>query len=402
MVSFRKKKQPSKLQKLLCTGALSLFALSLPLRTVGDETYTTPSPTPSSYTQEIGVKNEETTPVLMYHKIDKKEDRFTVSPTRLWNHLLYLREHRYQLRTFKEHVQDPNQDPRTAVLTFDDSTEDHFRIIEGTLDPNCAVGILERFRRTYPDFPVTATFFVNTRMENGKPMFEQEGLERTKLEYLVREGYEVGSHGATHEDFSRLNAMQLSVNLKEFEISSFAYPYGSLPSPVKQQLINSRYAYTAHAWGGKSQGTRRRKVPRIEIGPDTDLSRYVTMNDPTPQEHVTYAKNTDKRNVYKGMENHESNGRSNPQLQTRTTHYNWQSDDCYRGQSGHQRGSCKTRRQKSYLQHWKERYRGRSTISSRELRGNQSTLPKRYARTESRPSSYHQLGKFFRNLFSKK
>ena len=36
------------------------------------------------------------------------------------------------------------------------------------IDPNCAVGVLEEFKKKYPDYNVTATFFVNGGI------FEQE------------------------------------------------------------------------------------------------------------------------------------------------------------------------------------------------------------------------------------
>lgn len=52
------------------------------------------------------------------------------------------------------------------VLTFDDGLENNIKVTgldsDGNIiiDPNSAVGILEEFKKKYPDFNVTATFFV--------------------------------------------------------------------------------------------------------------------------------------------------------------------------------------------------------------------------------------------------
>lgn len=50
------------------------------------------------------------------------------------------------------------------VLTFDDGLENNIKVTgldsDGNIiiDPNSAVGILEEFKKKYPDFNVTATF----------------------------------------------------------------------------------------------------------------------------------------------------------------------------------------------------------------------------------------------------
>jgi len=51
-----------------------------------------------------------------------------------------------------------------VVLTFDDSSPGQFRYLaqngSTSVDPDCAVGILEAFARRHPDFGLAATFFV--------------------------------------------------------------------------------------------------------------------------------------------------------------------------------------------------------------------------------------------------
>lgn len=231
----------------------------------------------------------EQVPVFMYHHIDHDEDRFTVSPERLWDHLDYLREHDYSLITFKEFAEQEIHavgSGRAAVLTFDDSTQDHFRFQDdGRIDPHSAIGILERYRGAHPEYRVTATFFVNTTTQDGLPPFEQPGMTREKLHLLSERGYEIGAHGSTHSDFGEFSPYQAVHNLDVFAavfneylpgytIQSFAYPYGSIPSEQVLREVSKRYPYTAHAWGGIARSGDLHLIPRIEIGPDTDISRY--------------------------------------------------------------------------------------------------------------------------------
>lgn len=89
------------------------------------------------------------------------------------------------------------------VLTFDDGAENNFRVLgeengELVIDPNCAVGILEEFKNKYPDYGVTATFFVN------QGLFEQEEYNLKILKWLVSHGYDIGNHTMNHVDFTEV------------------------------------------------------------------------------------------------------------------------------------------------------------------------------------------------------
>jgi peptidoglycan/xylan/chitin deacetylase (PgdA/CDA1 family) len=224
-------------------------------------------------------------PILMYHHIGTRENRFTVSPKRLEDHLKQLHRENYHLRTFTEMQQ--GTQGKTAVLTFDDSTEDQFRFLsDGSIDPTSAVGILEKYRKQHPDYRVTATFFINIQTQQGKPVFEQEGLEAKKLQYLVNHGYEIGSHGYKHHNFAKLSAEQIREDLTkfqdkmaqlvpEYQVKSFAYPYGSLPDSARQRVVEEFYPITAHAWGGMAHASQDHNVPRIETGPQTHLAQYL-------------------------------------------------------------------------------------------------------------------------------
>lgn len=90
------------------------------------------------------------------------------------------------------------------ILTFDDGREDNFKVLgkkdnKLEIDPNCAVGILEEFKKKYPDFHVTATFFLN------EELFNQEEYNKEIITWLVEHGYDIGNHTLSHPDFTKIS-----------------------------------------------------------------------------------------------------------------------------------------------------------------------------------------------------
>ena len=249
-----------------------------------------PAVTPSTYPGTM-------TPILMYHRISAQESRYALRPERLWAHLDQLRTSGVTLLTFAEYATGLASDKNYAVLTFDDSTPDQFRMVAGVPDPSSALGVLESYRKKHPDWRVTATFFVNLHAK-GTSGFGNIDETRDKLSYLVTSGYEVGSHGSRHEPFGAISTQAVRRNLDDFmlgkqqvlpdyDMRSFAYPYGSLPSQAGQSIVAEYFLYTAHAWGGVAKGTAK-NAPRIEVGPSTQLLHYLSMRQP-PRDQIEVA-----------------------------------------------------------------------------------------------------------------
>ena len=95
------------------------------------------------------------------------------------------------------------------ILTFDDGNENNFRVLgeengELIIDPNCAVGVLEEFKKKYPDYGVTATFFVNASL------FMQDKYNDKILNWLVNNGYDIGNHTMTHCDFRNIKSEKIN------------------------------------------------------------------------------------------------------------------------------------------------------------------------------------------------
>ena len=88
------------------------------------------------------------------------------------------------------------------VLTFDDGNDNNIKVTgldsDGNIiiDPSSAVGILEEFKKKYPDYNVTATFFVTSSI------FNQKEYNEKILKWLVEHGYDVGNHTVGHNNLN--------------------------------------------------------------------------------------------------------------------------------------------------------------------------------------------------------
>lgn len=135
------------------------------------------------------------------------------------------------------------------ILTFDDGDKNNFNVLgrnsDGTLqiDPNSAIGILEEFKKKYPDFNVTATFFVMAGI------FNQSAYNEEILNWLVEHGYDVGNHTTIHADFTTISIdktkevvgkmyQKLDSLLPGKYVKIVALPYGS---PYKKDHVNYPY-----------------------------------------------------------------------------------------------------------------------------------------------------------------
>ena len=160
-------------------------------------------------------------PIMMYHGIhdmsnkdtnytggNVDKDGYNRTAEAFRNDLEFYYKNGYRMIRLNDYI-DGNIDVELGkspiILTFDDGKENNFKVLgekngELEIDPNCAVGILEEFKKKYPDYNVTATFFVNS------DIFQQEEYNEKILKWLVNNGYDVGNHTMTHPDFTKIDA----------------------------------------------------------------------------------------------------------------------------------------------------------------------------------------------------
>ena len=159
-----------------------------------------------------------------------------------------------RLNDYVDGIVDVELGKSPIILTFDDGNENNFKVVgekDGGLliDPNCAVGVLEEFKNKYPDYGVTATFFVN------QGLFGQDEYNEKILKWLVNHGYDIGNHTMTHVDFTKIGIEEtkkeigglyqiLDKIIPNQYVSVVALPFGS---PYRQEhgnyetLLNGDY-----------------------------------------------------------------------------------------------------------------------------------------------------------------
>ena len=135
------------------------------------------------------------------------------------------------------------------ILTFDDGLKNNIRVIglddkgELIIDPKSAVGILEEFKNKYPDFKVTATFFLNGGLF-GQPEYNEKILK-----WLINNGYDIGNHSYGHDFLNKINPQAVSKTIgkmyyllddiiKDKYVNIVALPFG-LPSTQSHENFAS-------------------------------------------------------------------------------------------------------------------------------------------------------------------
>jgi len=128
-----------------------------------------------------------------------------------------------------------------VAITFDDSRGSQFHYLtNGKIDPNCAVGILLRFHKTHPDWPLRATFYVLPDSSFNPEPFHQHQYVTSKLQFLLKNGFQIGNHTTTHRPLAFMRAAiiqwELAYNIRYMRKrapniveDSLALPYGSYP-----------------------------------------------------------------------------------------------------------------------------------------------------------------------------
>ncbi len=203
--------------------------------------------------QEHNVNELGKVPILMYHGIvDKKNDDMPYVGGNADRHgyhrtaeafradLEFFYQAGYRVISLEDYLRGAIDLPlgkSPLVLTFDDGFANNIRVLgkdddgELIIDDNSAVGIMEEFRKKYPDFNVTATFFLN------QPLFHQFNYNDDIVAWLIANGYDVGNHSYSHDNLSQLSADEVQAEIGRMDkllnevtngenLNVLATPYG--------------------------------------------------------------------------------------------------------------------------------------------------------------------------------
>lgn len=218
-------------------------------------------------------------PIMMYHGIhDKKnsdtpytggnvdKDGYQRTSEAFRNDLEFYYNNGYRMIRLTDYV-DGNINTELGkspiILTFDDGLSNNIKVTgldsKGNIiiDPNSAVGILEEYKKKYPDFNVTATFFVNAGL------FNQSEYNDKILKWLVDNGYDIGNHTISHVNFSNATIEEAEIEVGKLYsildsiipgkyVNIVALPFGS---PYNLNHYNMPHIFTS-TYNGKTYNTK--------------------------------------------------------------------------------------------------------------------------------------------------
>lgn len=248
--------------------------------------------------------------VLMYHNIGDEEEEWVRTPENFRRDLEVLYEKGYRPIKLTDYVAGKIDTPAGLtpyVITFDDARENNFRYLaDGSIDPNCAVGILMDFASDHPDFKPHATFFVN-----GPVPFRVDGEEKEKVQYLIDNGMDIGNHSYGHEDYTHLDGADLqesigwqanyltSVAPDGYQVNTLALPFGSRPQDS---------SLTHYLKSGEYEGKAYENVAVLDVGWDPWYSPFHSSFDPYTIHRVRASEtNVDGVGMYDWMDYFDNN-----------------------------------------------------------------------------------------------
>jgi peptidoglycan/xylan/chitin deacetylase (PgdA/CDA1 family) len=226
--------------------------------------------------------------VLAYHKVGPPaagswETWFSVSEDTFASHLEYLEENDWQVIGLDDllgAIENPaTLGKRSALLTFDDGERSLYGL---------AARVLSRFG--FPSVCFLPTDFIGRasvfNLDDGEP--EEPICEADALRELAGRRVSIQSHGASHTRFSLLDGGQQQRELLRSKaaieavvdrpVRAFAFPYGDVGRNghgLDAALHRSGYR-AAFLYGGGPVAlpvANRYRIPRIPMGPDTDLHK---------------------------------------------------------------------------------------------------------------------------------
>ena len=169
--------------------------------------------------EELKVDESGNVPIMMYHGIHNvtdneytggnvDKDGYQRTTEAFIKDLEFYYKSGYRMIRLEDYVNgiiDVEAGYSPIIITFDDGLSNNLKVTgldsDGNIiiDPNCAVGVLESFKQKYPDYNVTATFFINGGL------FNQSEYNEKILNWLIDNGYDIGNHTYSHVDFTTVS-----------------------------------------------------------------------------------------------------------------------------------------------------------------------------------------------------
>ena len=240
-----------------------------------------------------GINELGKVPIMMYHGIKNLQnsetkytggnvdkDGYTRTVEAFKNDLEFYYKNGYRMVKLSDYINgniDVEYGYSPIVLTFDDGNDNNIKVTgldsNGNIiiDKNSAVGVLEEYKKKYPDYKVTAIFFVTDAL------FNQPEYNEKILKWLVNNGYEVGNHTKGHNDLRDTNASKtqevigymynkLENILGDKYSKILALPFGS---PYVKSHANYQYVVS-----GEYDGKKYETLGALRVGWEPEVSPF--------------------------------------------------------------------------------------------------------------------------------
>ena len=182
--------------------------------------------------------------ILTYHNIsNNNRDPWATDPLFFESEMQWVAEQGYKGISLKKFYEDTEQE-KVFVLTFDDGYKDFFDI---------AMPILNKLG-------FSATIFIVSKLIGNISLWRRKELQSALLNWgevneMIKIGYEIGSHGLYHSNFSHLSTVELrqeiggSKKLIEeklgIPIVSFSYPWNKYNKQILNIVKKAGYRWAA-------------------------------------------------------------------------------------------------------------------------------------------------------------
>jgi peptidoglycan/xylan/chitin deacetylase (PgdA/CDA1 family) len=203
-------------------------------------------------------------PILEYHLIQPAKNQWAKTADEFRHDLELLYDSGYRSISLSDFIQGKIDLPagtHPVIFTFDDSSPGQFRYLgkngAKTIDPDCAVGIFQEFKKRRPDFGMHATFFVLPGAKEPNKLFGQPEYEMEKLKALVALGFEIGNHTLWHANLKKFSddviQQQLATAIQAiqkaipgYKVNTLALPYGIYPKDIELAIHGAYKGFPYH------------------------------------------------------------------------------------------------------------------------------------------------------------